>query len=213
MNFLELVQRTRRECGISGTGPLSTVGQSGEMLRLVDWVRDAYLEIQNAQPRWNWLNKTAGKALLAGGRTFDPVTDWSLQVLKYDHDSFVLAGSPLTCVAYPVARDRFRSVQTARPTEFAILPSRKVQFNAILDQDYTLSFDYYAEAEELAADTDVPSMPSQYHMAVVWKALSYYADYEEVPYLMQRSVQKFNQIYEQMLRTELPDLVFAGPLA
>ena len=55
MTFLQLVQRTRRECGIAGSGPTTTVNQSGEMARLVDWVQQSWVEIQEEQPDWDFL--------------------------------------------------------------------------------------------------------------------------------------------------------------
>ena len=36
MTFLDLAKRIRQECAIAGNGPVTTVGQSGELLRVVD---------------------------------------------------------------------------------------------------------------------------------------------------------------------------------
>lgn len=221
MNFLELVQRVRREAGISGSGPVTTTGQTGEMLRITDWVRDAYFEIQNAQPRWNWLFKTAEIDVGAGEHTYHPVTGWGIYPLEYDTTSFRLyaisdgpegSNTSLAFLKYATAKLSYFNQTTQRPSAFTVKPTREIQFNTRLDQDYHLTFDYYATAESLESDTDVPSMPEQYHLSVVWKALGYYADYEEVPYLMQRSMQKFSDVYNQMLSTETPKIEVAGPL-
>jgi hypothetical protein len=221
MNFLELVQRARREAGISGSGPTTTVALAGEMLRLADWIRDAYVEIQNSQPYWNWLHKTASIDLVAGGQTYHPVTGWSIYPIRYELDSFhiyenVLGTTDTSFLAfddYPTARRNYITPQVARPTKFTVLPTREVKFNSVLDTNYNLTFDYYATAEELTNNADTPSMPEQYHLAIVWKALTYYADYEEVPLLRTTATLKFTQIYEQMLRTETPEMTVGAPLA
>lgn len=51
--FLELCQQFMAECGISGT--LTTVaGQTGEMLRVVSWVQQAWRELQGARD-WDFM--------------------------------------------------------------------------------------------------------------------------------------------------------------
>lgn len=221
MNYLELVQRTRREAGIAGSGPTTTVALAGEMLRLAEWVREAYLEIQNSQPYWNWLHKTVSIDLAPGGQVFHPVNGWSIYPIRYELDSFHLFDptigvkdtSFLQFDDYPVARRTYIGPQVARPTKFTVLPTREVKMNAILDKAYNLTLDYYGTAEELTLNTDVPSLPEQYHLAIVWKALTYYADYEEVPLLRTTATLKFTQIYDQMLRTETPEMTVGAPLA
>jgi hypothetical protein len=78
MTFLDIVKRTRQECGIAGDGPTTTVGQTREMKRLVDWVSQSYVEIQNEHEDWAFMRKsfsfltqhgttqTAGTTLMVG---------------------------------------------------------------------------------------------------------------------------------------------------
>jgi len=221
MNFLDIVQRTRRECGISGTGPLSVVGQSGEMQRLVDWCREAYLDIQSAETRWNWLNKLAVLDIAPGDRTMEPVSDWNIHPLMYDVETFGLYRTDLgpsdvfflDHVEYHRAKTLFFNATVGRPTAFTVMPNRAIMLNATSDADYRLSINYYGEAEVLSLDADTPSMPEQYQMTIVWRAVQLYADYEEVPYLRQTSTLKYSQIFDQMLRTETPRIDVGGPLA
>ena len=58
MTFLQLVQRTRQECGIAGDGPTTVVGQTKSMKRLVDWVSQSYVEIQEECPDFDFLRKS-----------------------------------------------------------------------------------------------------------------------------------------------------------
>ena len=57
MNFLDLVARTKQECGISGPAPTTLVGASRELLRLVNWVSQSWVEIQQSHPDWEFLRK------------------------------------------------------------------------------------------------------------------------------------------------------------
>jgi hypothetical protein len=55
LNFLQLAQKLRQEAGIAGTGPSTTAGQVGELGRVVDWINQAYIDIQEKHDDWNFL--------------------------------------------------------------------------------------------------------------------------------------------------------------
>ena len=92
-----------------------------------------------------------------GGQVYNPVTDWSIHPLRYETDSFSVYptadGSTNTSFLpfddYATARRTYLNPRIAKPTGFTELNTREIKFNTILDADYTLSFDYYAIAEEL----------------------------------------------------------------
>src|SRR5882762_4723038 len=56
--FLQLVGDLFREVGAAGLAPVTTVNQQGEALRLVNYIHDAELDIQNLWVDWKWLRKT-----------------------------------------------------------------------------------------------------------------------------------------------------------
>ncbi len=56
--YLKICQDVTRECGIAGGAdtspkPTAVIGQSGELNRVVNWVSDAYTEIQS-DIKWRW---------------------------------------------------------------------------------------------------------------------------------------------------------------
>jgi hypothetical protein len=53
-NFIQLCQLLRQEAGIAGTGPSTTEGQSGELGRLVQWIIEAYEDIQLKNLEWRF---------------------------------------------------------------------------------------------------------------------------------------------------------------
>lgn len=75
---MALANRLKQECGVSGAVLTTTVGQVRELKRLVDWVAQSWVEIQEEHPDWDFLRKsyhfdteygtakTAGDALTVG---------------------------------------------------------------------------------------------------------------------------------------------------
>lgn len=69
MNKLQLVQRLALECGVSGT-LTSTLNQSGEALRLVTWIDQAWEDLQTKHDDWNWMRSSN---ILGNGVSFPTV--------------------------------------------------------------------------------------------------------------------------------------------
>ena len=69
MNFLELCRRTVEKCGISGS-LTSTSGQIGEMLRVVNWVNEAWHDIQLSQSNWDWMRYEFSFQTIAGQQEY-----------------------------------------------------------------------------------------------------------------------------------------------
>ncbi|MDX8400934.1 MAG: hypothetical protein R8K20_11915 [Gallionellaceae bacterium] len=65
MNFIQLAQRLGRECGIAGTVP-SVANQAGENGRLVDWINEAWVEVQ-LEREWGFRHATIPQQVLTIG--------------------------------------------------------------------------------------------------------------------------------------------------
>lgn len=202
MNFLALCQRTREKCGISGVGPSTVLNQTGEMLRVVNWVNEAWVDIQNAQPSWDWMRSEFSLPTVANKQAYAPVTDatildtvtgtpitafnsWRPETLRVYDPALGLANEQFML---PWDYDRFRNfygyaVQPpGRPVCFSIRPRDKaLLLGNTPDGVYTVRGEYQRDAQPMAADTDVPSLPSEYHMAIVYGAMMKYASYESAP--------------------------------
>lgn len=57
MNYLQLINRLRVECGVSGAStPLITVtGLTGESYRMSSWINSAWVDVQTAKEDWQWM--------------------------------------------------------------------------------------------------------------------------------------------------------------
>ena len=72
MNYLGMVQRLRQETGYSETGPSAVTGQTGMHARAVDWIADAYTEIQN-RDYWRWMRKEFTLTTNSGDRDWETI--------------------------------------------------------------------------------------------------------------------------------------------
>lgn len=210
MNFLQLANRVKSEAGISGH-TLSTVeGQTGETARLIAWVPTAYTEIQNMQA-WNWLWQPFSAILTLAKATYAPVADFNIRPLDWRHDRFYVyelakgRGQRQPLWYQPWARfdAQHPDPQPGMPRYVSIKPNRDVAFSASPDQPYIFEGEFRHTPEVLVENTDTPSMPEQYHMAIVWKAVMLYAQYEEATTLYQLAAAQFGQYYGQMINSEL----------
>jgi hypothetical protein len=63
MNFLQLCQRACTDCGVASNSPIATmlptvVGATGSLGRVVNWVGDAWNELQEAHDDWDWMRSS-----------------------------------------------------------------------------------------------------------------------------------------------------------
>ena len=99
MNYLELCRRARRECGIAGaeTDPTAVTSQVGEYRRLVDWVSEAWTEIQGRHTDWRWLPPREDSPWYPTLRLFrqEAFGDWTPVVRRAAAALHDLSGRPL----------------------------------------------------------------------------------------------------------------------
>ena len=62
-SFLEICQMAREECGMGGSGPTNTVGQTGTLATVVRRTSQAWIDIQKSRPYWKFLRAQFGVAL------------------------------------------------------------------------------------------------------------------------------------------------------
>lgn len=224
MNFLQLVQRLARDTGVPGTGPATVVNQSGEDGRLVNWISSAWVDIQNEHSDWQWMRKSASFSTVAGQATYTPtqcgVTDFG----AWDRNSFrnydTAAGSKseifMSYQEYELWRDEYqfgnmRTVQT-RPSQITITPDKSIGLGPVPAAGYTVIGDYYSIPTEMTLDADIPALPTQYHMAIVYRAMMFYGAYEAANEVYQHGQTEFERIMARIYSDRLPDIQFAGGL-
>lgn len=209
MNFLEICKRVRSEVGETGDGPVTVLNQTGMSLKIVEWVKSAHQEIQLRSAKWKFDWATTSQSLVAGQESYDPVSDWTLSPRNWDWDSvYVYQTTPsertwLTRLDYNTfIQTRLPAVQ-GRPIYVAWAPDKTLKFYPIPTSGLTFVGDFYRKPEVLAANTDEPRIPEEYHMAIVWRAVMMWCASEENQMLYGVASQNFNSIMRKMEITEL----------
>lgn len=194
MNYLQLCQDLVRESGtISGdTTPTTTVGQSGRLLKVVNWIPKAWSAIQNLHDDWLWMRTEFSGAVSIATMRYTAAS-WSLTrfsrwitdedtVTIYRTSLGVSDETPLTEIPWLTWRARYgRGTQTAgRPIEYAFSPQNEFCVGPSPSYACTLRGEYQKSAQVLAANTDEPELPdTSLHSVIVWKGLLLLAQFDE----------------------------------
>lgn len=221
MNFLEIAKRVRQECGISGDGPTNVAGQIGIYAKIVNWVQVAHEEIQRRSDAWNFDWAEHSQPLTAGVESYHPATDWGLECKRIDGNGlyvFTTANGPNAKTWVPLVDwATFRTMRqvglTGIPIYAAKAPDGKLHLHPAPQAGLTAAMEYFREPQVLVANTDVPRMPGRFHAAIVWRAVMLWAAHDESPGQFQTAERNYSRIMGEMLLSELPDLIPAGPLA
>jgi len=219
MNYLELCQRARQEAGISGAGPTTVIDQTGVLLRVVDWVADAWIEVQNKRPNWLFMweeftfnTAAATRDYLAADVSITDLAFWDTgSFYIYETALGTLDQNPLPHSPYrywrPLHRNRMDQRADDRPQLFTILPNNKVRMEPEPDDIYTIDGEYKRTNQLFAADADVPTnLPDDFHMIIVWQALKYYGFYENAPEVLDEAETNFDNLLFRLEAVQLPNM-------
>lgn len=179
MTYLELCQALRDECSVAGVGPDRVTGQTGTYGRLINWVRQAYVEIQNHYINWKFLHRWFvhdKEALLRAfvddpnAHTIQPPEDLNVWVLE----SFKLDGQPI-----PAAEYHDRTFADRDQPCVVVMPDNSLHIQNLEEGVFPdLRGSYYCKPQVLTADNDVPWMPQQFHYLIVYRAMMMYGTYD-----------------------------------
>jgi hypothetical protein len=224
MNKLQLCQRLRQEARIAGTGPTSVLAQTGEYKKIVDWIDSAYEDIQNLHTGWKFLQYPFSFTVTIGKRDYTPTEALltQLQTWKYhaygDIRCYLIASDEQRLEFVPW--DDFRGTYligasrtaTGRPGFFSVEPDNTINFDVLPDAAYTIVGEYFKKPQTMDADTSEPLFRSNFHMAIVWRALMFYgADYAaEEKYT--HGYNEYRKVIKKLEQDQLNRLVWGGPL-
>jgi hypothetical protein len=105
-----------------------------------------------------------------------------------------------------------RQTQT-RPTVITITPNKSIGVGPFPISGYTVLGDYYRVPTEMSANTDTPTLPTQFHMAIVYRAMMSYGAYESAAEVYQRGEAEFNRMIRRVLADRLPEISAGSALA
>ncbi|WP_271270488.1 phage adaptor protein [Aliamphritea hakodatensis] len=209
MNYLKLCQRLRQECGGSGSGPTSVAGQRGESQNYVDWISQAWLEIQQERQEWRFMWGKESVSLVAGTRLYAKPDG----VKSIVPDSVKINGHIASMVDYEAFRTRYDADTPSIPRVIAEQPDGQIIISGTPDAAYTLTFEVNKRPQLLVDDDDIPSIPEEFHMAIVYRAMIDYAGFENAGEVYARAQKRLSDIMTALADDQLPPMSFAGPIA
>jgi hypothetical protein len=223
MTFLELCQRVREEAGISGTGPVTVVGQSGEMKRIVNWVNSAWGDIQRMRRNWRWMRGSFSFNTTANDYDYTPVQAgiltrfraWDRLTLRIYLASLGLGNQHyIPWISY---NDYLRIYLTGplvygTPVCYSIGPDNKLLLGPTPDGIYTVVGDYFKANQDLALDADEPELPDEYHEYIVFRALEKYGFYESAGEVISRAREEQRHYKRTLEGDQLPCMEMSDPL-
>ena len=226
MNLRQLVQRAYRECGLTGDGPSTVLNQSGRSNDVIRCVLQAFEEVQVARTDWAWDWRRTAFALTNGVDSYDPVTapafNISSGVRAWVRDGAYVYRSSLGETSrnwleweeWQAFRTRGVPVVNSQPVLFSTAPDETLRYFPRPNQDdFIAVHEYWLKPQTLAADTDVPRMPAEYHMAIVWKAVMGYAQTYKDWTRHDSAEERYLRMLAQMVDTHTSPIMVGGPLA
>jgi hypothetical protein len=222
--FLQLCQLTREKCGISGNGPVSVVNQSGEMLRIINWVQESWIELQGLSTEWGWMREDFSFDTAPAQESYGPLSAGLTQFLRWHTDTLRCyrtdVGIPdeqfLVEWDYKVFRDTYQyaSQTPSRPVVFAVHPRTKsLILGPIPEAIYTVRGEYQRAPRPFTSGSDIPELPEQYHMLIVYGAMKRYAFYENAPEVAAGADMMYRQMLSQLMVDQIPEVTYGEPLA
>lgn len=96
-----------------------------------------------------------------------------------------------------------------KPMVITNTPDGNYDFWPRPDNHYVVKYNYTKAVNELSLTTDVPlNLPTEYHDIIVWKALMFYAHFDNNPTLMKHALQRYAFYRNRMERRLMPQVTF-----
>jgi len=231
MQFLALVRRLQVECGVSGAAPTTLVNQPAEIQRLTNWINAAWTDIQELHTDWDFMRSPFQFDTIANTETYTPedigiptgvdgtiLGNWKQDSFRIYYKALgVTNESFLSFCRYDMFRDIYEfggsRLNRSRPVDFTVDPQKNIRLGQVPDDIYTVNGEFFKKPSELVADTDAPSMPSEFHLTIVYRAMMHYGAYEAATEVWQRGSSEFTRMKTKLEIDQLPAMEMGEPLA
>lgn len=205
--FLELVVDLHRESGAAGQAPTTVLNQRGEYNRLVNWVQEADLFIQDLWENWKFQRMTYSEDTLLGVKQLPTVSD----VAWYDEATFKILPSgetgysPMEVVEYDSIKSEVRDTGSGTPYRVIIMPDNTLEVDGFPDGTHTITCDYYRNAVELSGNDSISVIPPRFHKAILGYALMLYSNYENAPEIFKHGSEMYVPQLARLENSQLPN--------
>lgn len=223
--FLQLCQDLRQEAGISGTGPTTTIGQSGQLKKVVDWIKSAWNDIQGHRDQWKFMRTSFSFDTTSGNALYerDQVSALNLADFFIEDNFTIYLKSDgvaneieLSFMEYDDFRVMYErgSIEDNVPCAITVTPAGELKVGPAPNGIYTIQGEFYRTQQALADNADIPIMPTRFHRLIMLRALIFYGQHEEAVSIQNTSHAEYENMMYDLERRQLPKLsAESGPLA
>ncbi len=204
MNFLELAVDLRKECSVSGVGPVSIADNRAEYQRLIVWIRDANAEVQGKYANWRFLHDDWRFETEEMKEHYKPGLELPENINLYRPHAFLLDDETLTDVDMFEYNPHSHPFEYGTPSLVIIQPDNSLKFWPVPDNTYGITCEYYKQPQTLKEAEDVPLIPEPWHKLIVYRAMMMYGNYENAPEVKQAGVEGFSSLMPQLESNQLP---------
>jgi len=214
MNYLNLCQRTASEAGISHSSPPNVLGQTDQKKQVVEWVDAAYQEIQLIHQGWKFLWDEFSVETVANQKEVALPTNCK----RPDINDFLVyrTSNPddsrdLRYCKFPAFRRRFRFDKVANaghPTVVTFDPKGMLRFTPIPDDAYTVEFGGWIKPHVLSGNADLPVIPEENRMIIVWRAVMLAAEELEATMRYTTAERNYQEQLEKLRHIHAPEFTY-----
>lgn len=195
--FLQLVNDLERESGtvdrLARTADV-TAPPTSRQEKMVAWVREAWVIIQNARSDWRFMRGEFESVLVAGRPRYSSndldmggEPSWPQDNSKSEPLAVfdpAIGRADLSYMRYVPwtdwkARWHAQPQPAGRPAEWSIDFDSNLCVGPTPDKNYVIAGDYVRGAQVLMNNDDVPRCPARYHSTIVWRALMLLGNHDE----------------------------------
>lgn len=224
--YLTLCQDVARESGVvSGTQPASVESQVGTLNKIVEWVKHAWIDIQNSRSAWLWMVAEFEADTIASTQRYTAASfsltrfaEWKTPdggMTLYLKSTGVSDEREIVKLSwYDFKRQYLRGSQTNnRPITYTVSPANELCFGPIPDAIYTARGEYRKSPQIFAAADDIPELPERFHQIIKWRALQMLAEHDEATFQVGASAARYREMFSDLCRDQLPRMTLPGSLA
>jgi hypothetical protein len=220
MTYLEIVRRLARFAGMTSSAsiPASVVAQNGNLLDAVDWAADAYTELQTKNPTFRWLRAAFTFNTVDGTDTYTygdasitRFSRWWVDDLYCPPKAYLTSGGVVgQYFLQYIPWDVFQTIyKIGTPTEggpvhITIDPTNQLVLGPVPNDEYTITGEYQKSPQVLAADSDEPEMPEEFHMLIVYEALLTYGFSQAAGDVLNLASSRGGALRSALLGNQLP---------
>lgn len=207
--FLELCQDYRAEIGIPGNGPVTTIGQIGELSRVVLDIQSADQDIKRQWQDWDFMWKQFTTTTIIGSPWLTALKPADYR--RYDLNSVWIdkgtnSAYNLEFVPYKTWKNDqgVGVIPSGTPTDFTVLPNGEIRVYPTPTQAHTVNADYWMKAARLSSNSEESVVPEEYHRIIIVRAKIIYAEREDAPEIMAGASAEYDSLMSLLEADYLP---------